>query len=1577
MQPRTRAQRHQEAEAAVGKGPGADEAITREWAAQRAQREQLKAVEIIADREESLRQLETEAHHNGDEGMLAQAAQQRANLLRDRERYHVPEQAAPTKPAVAPRAGGGDGPYIPPPMAFDSSSPSHSPKARAPAVGPSRQGLYGAAAPSPSLFGLPGAPQAAARPPVQQESQAAAPPWMQGGAPAHGGPPGQAMAAPASLPFASMQSPQMDITPRGPPTPGAPVGYAAASGAGVGAYIGSSCGGGGPCAVVACASGGGGAASREEFLRRRQQQNAERQRQEDRTPPTQTHELNQIVGPSGFAAAPLALQAPLELGLHALQQAQQAAYNAAVGPPLYGVAAAAQQQGQMMRQHSPFHQAAPPHLAFVGAPAQGNLAGPFAPSPAMLSPHGYESSFGQGTPSVAAAPPFYLPVQTILGHVTSGQPNSPPLELGLELPSQRVAAGGPPSARPRDPAAEAKRAYGEELRQQAEQDKMRRRMADQSYRVEVSPPRESLQPPQQPQAGGEGMFAGLGVDHARMRERHSPHHIPSHQQQPPQQQHQSQDRDSLGAGPGLFGGLGDDHARIRERHSPPPPVNRNLAQNPMQQRPPQQPGGSNDPGGGRDMFSGMGEEHGRLKEKLCRQEQDRHQLVQPSPTPAHGRYNPTDLLDPPRAGILVIGRVSTAEEDEKNKKREEMRRILAMQVEESQLKKKTAERKRKEEDEADAERIRRDQDEMKRKDEAEKGAVAEKRRRLQEENEQRASGAPPASSHGSAADRNMQRRSCGSRPPLEPCQENESAPPGRDAHLFGALAQAGSADLFSAPPPPGPNLFSAPAVSGHGLFGAPPARGPSDFFGAPPASSAAPPWEVDDAPRGHAHVGNMFQGIIEQQQGLYRQQQGALERLQAETERLRAEKDAAKESLLEFKERQLDEKEKEVRLLQKQLQRQVLLGGGGLACGLGFLAPRSPSASSQLGEADEAAPALGDADCAKSFASGFYSKYEAAAATAATPAATRAPAPAASLAAPPGVAHLTSHAAMLPVPSPEEMGKSGDWSLAPLPWLQAAEPGHRDGFDSRGDDNAFPGSYLFGSADALDRRPLDAGKKRADALEESLFEESWGRPLSDSHVLDSGGGEADVAGGFAAQENFTSQASQSGPWAVGTLAAESKLVGVDDGQATWQDAAMGRSAGAAAAKVSLGTMGSIAESDRFGETAKLATSPPQRTRPRITSAGSSVASRAGASDGAGRGSAGPVSELVAAVRAIREARGEEYGEEPDAQTLYSPMASRTPAASSFAGTRGDAGGGLDDDFPGGYGGGPSTRASAIQSGDWGGVLRRLGGEAPQSPQSPLGRGARSFNSLDAGDAQSPVGRDSINHLARASSRSFGSIDAGDARIPAMEDSVDRLARQGTSPASSVGMSIALRNDDFAALAASPPEDFDAFLSRLKAKANASSAAAATRNHGASGTSSGNPSVARRDGVRTGSPALRAAAVSALRSGSTDAFVNRPTSSASRPGSGGSAMSAGPALPTLRHLRQQRRKSRTAEDVAPPGGGAPSIPLGAPGIGLHATVAADRGTGSSAQSALEALRSARRPPSRDRFIRGQPPPLYAG
>jgi len=214
------------------------------------------------------------------------------------------------------------------------------------------------------------------------------------------------------------------------------------------------------------------------------------------------------------------------------------------------------------------------------------------------------------------------------------------------------------------------------------------------------------------------------------------------------------------------------------------------------------------------------------------------------------------------------------------------------------------------------------------------------------------------------------------------------------------------------------------------------------------------------------------------------------------------------------------------------------------------------------------------------------------------------------------------------------------------------------------------------------------------------------------------------------------------------------------------------------------------------------------------------------------------------------------------------------------------------------------------------------------------------------------------------------------------DSLDILQEFKARSASVDGVSP--RPDDIASIAANGTEDFDTFVARLKRQSAGGSSdnqceqsvayngrpppisrggtpAASQR-----GSPTGDPSVLRRERVRTGSPALRSAASAVLRTGSMDA---RPTSGASsRPSSANSG-----AHPSLRELREQRRKPRTVEDIILPGQetlhskmSAVPVPDGGLGISLNATTVETRSSRSQADAgSLESLRAAaRRPPSRD-------------
>ena len=203
-----------------------------------------------------------------------------------------------------------------------------------------------------------------------------------------------------------------------------------------------------------------------------------------------------------------------------------------------------------------------------------------------------------------------------------------------------------------------------------------------------------------------------------------------------------------------------------------------------------------------------------MKERVRRQDQERTALSPPRPSSGRSNRNETEGAAAPRGGLNNLGRVTTAEEDVKQQKREDMRKILAQQVEESQRKKKEAERKRKEEDEREVARLKRDEDDFKRQAVEAEALKKEKLRAFQQENERATAVIPtPKAKH---------HQSSNSRQP-EPFQADVD---GHRADLFGAPSSLGGpsngplSDLFSAPPAP-----HVPV---------------SDLFSAPPA----PPWEA-------------------------------------------------------------------------------------------------------------------------------------------------------------------------------------------------------------------------------------------------------------------------------------------------------------------------------------------------------------------------------------------------------------------------------------------------------------------------------------------------------------------------------------------------------------------------------------------------------------------------------------------------------------------------------------------------------------------------------------------------------------
>lgn len=882
-----------------------------------------------------------------------------------------------------------------------------------------------------------------------------------------------------------------------------------------------------------------------------------------------------------------------------------------------------------------------------------------------------------------------------------------------------------------------------------------------------------------------------------------------------------------------------------------------------------------------------------------------------------------------------------------------MQRVLAEQVEEQRRKKQLEQQRRKDEDERELERIRRDQDEEKRRIQAEKEREANKKQALNRDN--KAAVVTAIQDYASPRPAGPRGRTAGT------AQE----PP-----AF-ALAFAGAGDSFgaAAQPPPAAfqaggsreDLFGAPAphhslppVAGGDLasHGAPP--GPAPWEAAAPAASA--PWPgrggLQSPPDPNSH--EMLQGFLQQHQELYRQQQAQLARLQEEAHRLREEKDAAKQDLLDLKSRQVDEKEKEVKKLQRKLHRKMLLHGGG--AGLDFAASElsTPTASPSGSGPGAGASAAGGGRAAGKH-NGFWSKYEVSGAAAA---------PVPPLPVPsgerdwdgrplhhcPGPADMLRHSGGFTRAGADtrsaaaiEASLEDGWSLAQAPWL---EPGAADG-------------HHGGTGTSVSE-----ARKERDGFGDSLFDDSWRPVRDDEEFLQSQDDPAAASCSLPADRQVLPRgagASFSGTALLGdTLDTDSKLVRADAcdfGTATWRPHSSTWRGGAATA--GLGSLPTVAET--------------AARCPDDAAAGCALDASSGAQFGFLPGEttsslgapANPLAALEEVVRAIREARGEADGRLSEPASSANGWRLEGSELSSEPWERSLLGSGAGGEPPGTAGdGGGSPWDRSLLGGpgavDMATPLSRLD---DSSAASGYGRSRAASAALGASlgaplDAvPSPMGRRSAGLTARGGG---GLLGCGEADVLTLSgpcsrqelDSVGICAAAAPAPPppaplgadasgtstpgrrgllSSIGTSRPLEEDDFAAVAAAEPEDFEAFLARLRAgcadDAGAWTSAGATLHggfgssqrpdasaSGVHGTSSrpgsgglaADPLAAvpgsHRERVRTGSPVLRSAAAAVLggsasggsrpSSGGRPLSGNRPLSSG-RPPSGGKPLAAGP------------------------------------------------------------------------------------
>ena len=857
--------------------------------------------------------------------------------------------------------------------------------------------------------------------------------------------------------------------------------------------------------------------------------------------------------------------------------------------------------------------------------------------------------------------------------------------------------------------------------------------------------------------------------------------------------------------------------------------------------------------------------------------------------------------------------------------------MLAEQVAEKERKKKEEEARRKQEEERDNERIRREQAAEEARLEARRQEDEAKKRALVEENERAA-----VARQGQEEEDEPP----GPLPPRKPMARRSM----RGTEDQGFASDRGTrSDLFGLPQaqPAQP----APVHAHHSAFNTSPSSSPLPWemggaVGAMPASFRAAPGPAGTAgAAGAPPVNDMLQGLMHQQQELYRHQQDALARLQEEADRLRQEKECARQDLLDMKARQLEEKEKDVKKLQRKLQRQMLLQSSN-APGQAPLHSMLPSVSSTPVEGRS-----GMGGPAGELWGGFYSKYEAVDSSADGPSgesdASRWE---------PGyptddeLSQLRQdpHTRMTSaIPSDPHA-----WPVAPVPWLQPAEA----------------------EAANLDFPHISAEAPEPCAGEASLFEDSWGKPLENTAQLDERLGNTAVSG----IGNLGNEATQ---MLEGTLVGDSKFVQANTLGATWIGAEREEERLKASASLSKNlaisahlTMQPTTEpAEPAGPT--VAEDSPRASEPH--DAHDALTGSGGFAEFAdyfppqdsklseGEDPSDPLSLLQGAVNAIREVRAE---------------VTQANTSSSFAGA------------------GPSDAPFSAREGDeapsesWEGVLRQFGAD-----QADLKDSKGSDKGSDKGDSRDKSLKGLViskpGRPPRRARHKEPDLDAGHPggypmeEMPEMSpdllmsgsgqpDSLDFLqglgladlaaSTMGTTSLDGLGTQRPIAKDDFAAFAAATPEDFDAFLSRLRSQPSPSQEKPEGKDS-ARGRQpvAGSAGVSAKDRAKFGSPTLRAAAGSLLqdRPASGQSQISGVSAiSAGRPGSGGSAGSLNSGV-ALRDLRNQRRKPRTTEDYLShdlPVGAA--LPDAGPGTSLHATlpVSVPR-----EPSALQALREERR------------------
>eukprot|EP00930_Biecheleria_cincta_P048934 TRINITY_DN3418_c1_g2_i5.p1 TRINITY_DN3418_c1_g2~~TRINITY_DN3418_c1_g2_i5.p1 ORF type:complete len:1022 (+),score=235.96 TRINITY_DN3418_c1_g2_i5:266-3331(+) len=949
MQPRSRASR--QAAAAAAAAPQGEEAIQREWNAQRDLHQQNRLVGRIREKDTEVKQMEAAANlmpEGSDErgDLLRQAVQLRLEVEKEAARHPEvkamlqAQSAAPQGKGTRNQAEGGGGSgkgNIPPPAAFNLGSIASGPAA---SEGPGgRAGLFGPVAGTGGpavdsrLFGLPGAapnPSIGSSGTLGGGGSSPAPPWMN---------------VQAGLAEPSVAA--------GPTTPN-------------------------------------GVRSREaqlqlrrgEFMRNRQQQQQQEQAQRF---PQRAAEPSQF---SSLDATPKADEPARLDGCHAdLNQAVRfpqesvGLFDAGVmhsPPPRLGgrfqldsLGGLPGQGGQCVSSPTNLGALCAANPGIDGIPT--GLGGPRpcnAPlggmpvsscgNPPQVNPGFDGMPFGFGGPRPCGLPgalnapaggcgnppQAFVGAQGIVGQssifgsppqdsggvvagvpqigsqvtgcsqgVYASQPNHPGQgSAHAEPPAHGVVPGMAPPLN-LDGAAVAKRAYGEELRRQAEADRLKK----QGLRNEAAhiPSQMQQMPHLQP-------VQQIPSQMQPMQNLQQPYQqplpIPAAQVEPA---HQNVD------GGGLFSGLGaaqNKQEQIKRQQKEEYRLFLQQQQEQQQQQKQQEHM--------QRMMNPLAQP-GQAPQQLPSQPQQYvQQAAFQQPQAMSAAPGQDALLDRrgqrPAGGLGVLGGMpgTSNAQDDRRKQQDEMKRVLAEQVAEKERQKKLAEQKRKEEENRENERIRRDQESEKTRLESERVRQQEKQKAVQ--------GANSQSEH----DHRFVAFNDNETPSGPGMMFTEKGGPEASPAAGGFPSSVISTgppvlarpDLFGAPP--GSNLFGAP--SGPCPFA--PGGEPAPAFSGPAVS--APPWDnprsqstepypgQSDGGHNAAGVGNdVLHGLMKQQHEMYKQQQEALSKLQDEADRLRQEKDHARQDLLDLKAKQVEEKEREVKKLQKKLQRQMFLQG--------------------------------------------------------------------------------------------------------------------------------------------------------------------------------------------------------------------------------------------------------------------------------------------------------------------------------------------------------------------------------------------------------------------------------------------------------------------------------------------------------------------------------------------------------------------------------------------------------------------------------------------------------------------------